>query len=203
MRIGILKKGSGKSAVINALGALQKSIAENTDERLGYSFYRGRIYSDRVDESIVHLNLLGADISGRYRVISLKYDSDKNMLVQPVDRGVINEDLISKAVGTFLDSLSALSSPLSQIIFDFNDKYDVDGAKCFLYEDLDEAGSSVMMVETDPYMADTYMLKDAAKKCEGTVLCDKFGEIYHTLYNLDVNNEEQVAFLGKRGIRVV
>lgn len=201
MRIGVLKKGSGKSVVINALGALQNTIAENTDVKLGYSFYRGRIYSGRDD--VVHLDLLGADIDGRYRVISLRYDVETGDFLQPVDRGIVNLGVIGKAIVNFLDSLEAVSTVFSQIVFDFNSKYDVDGSKCFIYEDLNEPGSCVMMVETDPYMVDTYMLKDAADRCEGTVLCEKFGYIHHILYNLDTKNAAQVSFLKKRGIRVV
>lgn len=202
MKIGRLKSSSARSELLNALLVLQNGLYESVDTEKGYSFYRGMIFSDKLDDDIIHLNLLGADSEGRFRVVTLNYYWSKDALAKPVDRGIVNEEIVCRVIRLFVESLSSFSVSLSTVYFDFNSNFDIGAVKCFLYEDLNEVGSNVLMVEADPGMVDTYMLRDAFYQCRGTMLCGKFSRVYSVLHNLDPTNETQRNWLEGMGVRL-
>lgn len=196
MKIGTLGVSLAKSLLVSSFFNFTKCLSENVDERLGYSFYRGVIYSYNDD---IHIALLGADIKGRFRIIQIAYDGTK--FIQHV-KGIINEDKICHCIDELLSVIEKMPTPISKIYFDFNEKVDVTYSSCFMYEDLEEEGSNVILIETDKTMVDTYMLKSAADMCSGTLLCESWKDVY-TRLSVFNNTVEEINWFKKRGVIVV
>lgn len=195
MKIGTLKVGKTKSLLVNSFFNFTKCLSENVDERLGYSFYRGVIYSYNDD---IHIALLGADIGGRFRVIQIAYDGTK--FIQKV-KGLINEDKICRSIDELLSVIEKMPTPISKIYFDFNEKVDPTYSNCYMYEDLEEVGSNVILIETDKTMVDMYMLKSASGMCSGTLLCESYKEVYMRLSAFK-NMPDEIEWFKRRGVKV-
>lgn len=195
MKIGTLKVGKTKSLLVNSFFNFTKCLSENVDEKHGYSFYRGVIYSYNDD---IHIALLGADIGGRFRVIQIAYDGTK--FTQKV-KGLINEDKICRSIDELLSVIEKMPTPISKVYFDFNEKVDPTYSNCYMYEDLEEVGSNVILIETDKTMVDTYMLKSAVGMCSGTLLCESYKEVYSRL-SLFNNTNDEIEWFKRRGVRV-
>lgn len=195
MKIGTLRSGSTKSMLMNGLIKFTKCLAENVDEKLGYSYYRGILYS--YDDTI-HISLLGADIEGRFRIVKLAFNGTKCI---SCSKGIINEGKIALELDSLLSVIEKLPTSISKIYFDFNEKVDIDYSQCYTYEDLDEVGSNVLLIETDKSMVDTYMLKTVSDRCVNTLLCDSWSEVYSKLSNFS-GSAEEIDWFRKRGVRL-
>ena len=196
MKVATLNNGKGKSALINEFLRFTKCLTENVDERTGLTYYRGVIYSY---DSDVHCCLLGSDMNGGFRVIDIVYDG--NTISKKI-KGVVNYPEICKAYESLLSIIDKIPTPLSKIYFDFNESSDVNFTNCFMFEDLDESGSSVMLIETDKAQVDTYMLRPCFPMCRGTLLCESFSNTYRELMDF-AGTEEELVWFKERGVRVV
>lgn len=196
LQIGTMT-GSSKSIMVNAVDKLAKVISDSTDSKKGYAFYRGVVYSYDDD---IHISLLGSNINGVSSIVKLAFDCDGN--TKGAVKGFADLSAVGKGINALLDTLDRLKGiTISKIYFDFNDNTDVGASKCFLYEDADEEGSKVVMVETDPQMANNFMLSSMFNICKGSVLSDCFSDVYQRLHNYQGKADEKV-WLNSRGITV-
>lgn len=196
MKVAKLNNGKGKSALINEFVRFTKCLSENVDERTGLTYYRGVIYSY---DSDVHCCLLGSDANGSYRVIDIIYNGKT---IAGKVKGVVNYSEICTAYENLLSVIDKVPTPLSKIYFDFNESADVNYTNCFMFEDLSEVGSSVMLIETDKSQVDTYMLRSCFPMCRGTLLCESFSNTYRRLMDF-TGSEEELTWFKERGVKVV
>lgn len=196
IQIGTMS-GSTKSLMVNALDKLAKTIQNSADAKKGFAFYRGVIYSYDDD---THISLLGSNIDGVSLIVKLAFGDDGK--AKGDVKGFTDLSAISIEVGNMLDALDRVNGlTVSKIYFDFNENTDVGTSKCFLYTDLEEEGSKVVMIETDPQMVNNFMLSSMFNICKGSLLSDCFSDVYNRLHNYKGSANEK-AWFKSRGILV-
>jgi hypothetical protein len=189
--------GSTKSMMVNALDKLAKSIQNSTDSKKGFAFYRGVVYSYDDD---THISLLGSNIDGVSSIVKLAFGEDGS--VKGDVNGFVDLSVVREGVDNLLDVLSRVNGlTVSKIYFDFNENTDVGTSKCFLYADIEEEGSKVVMIETDPQMVNNFMLSSMFNICKGSLLSDCFSDVYNRLHNYKGSASEK-AWFKSRGVLI-
>lgn len=185
MRISRLNLTKNNSNLLKGLVNLSNTLQDGSDESKGYAFFRGRIYSYSDD---LHIDLLGSDVNGNIRVLQYTYLPDKMSLLPNYSNisPFSNSADIVKCINNVFDILDNRPEVYSQIYWDFVKSYNWPrNCPVFSFNDMQEAGSDILVFGLNSNAVDDYMLSEANQFCRGTMLSVDWATVYESLTGAD------------------
>lgn len=193
------EKGTFK-AIERAVRDFSDIISEATPEANGYSFYRGRLYSDESSPDALCLDLLGADIKGVFKKLTFVYNSNTKEIFYygkfaqflPSYEKEIGEK-ISAMLNILVKMYEKNNFVVSQFYFDTTASMTNDKLKTLFYisdPDTDCQENILFASAGDSYYMN-YNIAEEKVTSQGTALQHRWGEIF--TYVKDMNEISELC----------